>query len=78
MADTSAVIVGGMLGSGFADYVDAMTGGGTYTVASPVNVVLGSSGPLAGFLELLPGKPYVFTAAQAAQLAAAGVVLTAS
>lgn len=73
------VIINGTLSEGNAAFIDAATGGGTYTSPININVVLGSGGPLAaGFFQINAGVPYQFTTAQHAQLVAAGVTLNAT
>jgi hypothetical protein len=70
----AAFVVNGEVGHGVQRFVDSTLGVETYTVANSVSVQL-SAGPLSGFIELRSGVPYLFTAAEAAQLAAAGVAL---
>jgi hypothetical protein len=70
----AAFVVNGEAGHGTQSGVDGVLGVRTYTVANSVNVAL-AGGPLAGFVELRSGVPYLFSAAEAAQLAAAGVTL---
>ena len=65
-----------MICGGYAATIDTLTGGSTYTSPININVQLGTGGALAaGFHQINAGVPYQFTAAQAAQLVAAGVPL---
>ena len=72
------VLINGQLSMGNAAFIDAATSGTTWTCAININAQLGSGGPLSGFVQINAGQPYIFTAAQAAQLIAAGVPLVAT
>ena len=69
---TAAVVVNGQCCSALAG-AGALAGVGTYTSAVSVNVQLGGT-----LVQINAGQPYQFTAAQVAQLAAAGVTLSAT
>ncbi len=75
MSQSREIVINGVLSSPLtAAQIDAATGTTAYVSASDVTAQIPGNKPW--FLDIRAGVPYQFTAAQAAQIAAAGITLT--